>query len=47
MQNKQLTHITEQEPLGSKDATTLSSLIVPFLLFFVFDGQTDRWTDIF
>ena len=36
----------EQEPRGSKDATTLSSLIVHFLLFFVFDGRIDRRTDI-
>ena len=36
----------KQEPPGSKDATTLSSLI-QFLLFFVFDGRTDRRTDIF
>ena len=37
---------TKQEPRGSKDATTLSSLIVHFLLFFVFDGRTHRRTDI-
>ena len=36
----------KQEPRGSKDATTLSSLIVHFLLFFVFDGWTDRRTVI-
>ena len=37
----------KQEPRGSKDATTLSSLIVHlFLLFFVFDGRTNRRTDI-
>ena len=37
-----LFYFFEQEPRGSKDATTLSSLIVHFLLFFVFDGWTDR-----
>ena len=32
----------EQEPRGSKDATTLSSLIVHFLVFSSsIDGQTD------
>ena len=38
--------LIKQEPRGSKDTTTLSSLIVHFLLFFVFHGGTDRRTVI-